>query len=144
MQKLFSLLLVMIIASSAFAQKDTIIIHKDQRLDILTAKQAQINKRNSMMTSAGLFRGFRIQLFSSPNRVEANKIKEEFLSRFTDQKAYLTYNSPYFKVRVGNFIKKADAESFRKQLAKYYPSGVYVVEDAVEYTLKDEDDLLNQ
>ena len=61
------------------------------------------------------------------------------LSRFNDQKAYLTYHSPYFKVRVGNFIKKEDAEKFRQQLNKYYPQGVYVVEDAIEYTLNQEE-----
>ncbi len=120
---------------------DTVIIRKDPRLDILSAKQALINKRATMMTSTGLYKGYRIQVVSTTNRDEANAIKSEVLSRFTDEKAYLSYNSPYFKVRIGNFIKKEDAEKFRKVLLKIYPKGVYVVEDAIEYSMKDEDDL---
>ncbi len=119
---------------------DTIIVRKDVRLDVLSEKQAEINKRTSMMTSSGLYRGFRIQVISTTNRDLANKVKSDVLSRFTDEKAYLTYNSPYFKVRIGNFITKDEAEKFRQQLTKLYPQGVYVVEDAVEYTMKVETD----
>ncbi len=133
--KIVILVLSCILISNYLLANDTIIVSKDPRLDILTQKQAEINKRTSMMTSSGLYKGYRIQLLSTTNRDEANKIKGDVLTKFTDQKAYLTYHSPYFKVRVGNFIKKEDAEKFRQQLNKYYPQGVYVVEDAIEYTL---------
>ena len=133
--KIVILVLSGILISNYLLANDTIIVSKDPRLDILTQKQAEINKRTSMMTSSGLYKGFRIQLLSTTNRDEANKIKGDVLTKFTDQKAYLTYHSPYFKVRVGNFIKKEEAEKFRQQLNKYYPQGVYVVEDAIEYTL---------
>ena len=128
-------LVVLFMASSHLLANDTIIVRKDPRLDILSDKQAEINKRSSMMTSSGLYKGYRIQVLSTTNRDQANKIKSDVLSRFTDQKAYLTYNSPYFKVRIGNFINREDAEKFRQQLSKIYPQGVYVVEDAVEYTM---------
>lgn len=121
---------------------DTIIIQKDARIDILVAKQIAVNKRLSMMTSAGLYKGYRIQIISTNNRDAANKAKNDVLTLFTDQKAYLTYQSPYFKVRVGNFLKKEDAEKFRTQLNKYFPQGVYVVEDAIEYTMKEDDELI--
>jgi len=121
---------------------DTIIIRKDARIDVLVAKQIAVNKRLSMMTSAGLYKGYRIQIISTNNRDAANKAKNDVLTLFTDQKAYLTYQSPYFKVRVGNFLKKEDAEKFRTQLNKYFPQGVYVVEDAIEYTMKEDDELI--
>ncbi len=133
--KYIVLLVVLFMASSHLLANDTIIVRKDPRLDILSDKQAEINKRSSMMTSSGLYKGYRIQVLSTTNRDQANKIKSDVLSRFTDQKAYLTYNSPYFKVRIGNFINREDAEKFRQQLSKIYPQGVYVVEDAVEYTM---------
>lgn len=123
---------------------DSIIISKDRRLDILTAKQVQINKRTAMMTSSGMYKGYRIQVISTNKRDLAFKTKSELLTRFPDQKSYTMYQSPYFKVRIGNFIKKEDAEKFRKQLMKYYPQGVYVVEDAIEYTPRDEEELTPQ
>ncbi|MBL0883387.1 MAG: SPOR domain-containing protein [Chitinophagaceae bacterium] len=121
---------------------DSIIVRKDPRLDLLTAKQAQINKRSAMMTSSGQYKGYRIQVISTTNREQAFAIKTELLSRFPDQKSYTSYQSPLFKVRIGNFLKKEDAEQFRKTLNRFYPKGVYVVEDVIEYTLTEEEELL--
>lgn len=118
---------------------DSIIVKKDARLDLLTAKQAQINKRSAMMTSNGQYKGYRIQVISTNSRDQALSIKTELLSRFPDQKTYTSYQSPLFKVRIGNFIRKEDAEQFRKTLSRFYPRGVYVVEDVIEYNPVDDE-----
>ncbi|MDZ4070498.1 MAG: SPOR domain-containing protein [Sediminibacterium sp.] len=118
---------------------DSIIVRKDPRLDLLTAKQAQINKRSAMMTSSGQYKGYRIQVISTNSRDRALSIKTELLSRFPDHKTYTSYQSPLFKVRIGNFIRKEDAEQFRKTLSRFYPQGVYVVEDVIEYNAVEEE-----
>ncbi len=118
---------------------DTILVKKDARLDLLTAKQAQINKRTAMLTSNGQYKGFRVQVISTNSRDQALRIKTELLSRFPDQKTYTSYQSPLFKVRIGNFVKKDDAEQFRKMLNRLYPRGVYVVEDVIEYNAADDE-----
>ena len=118
---------------------DTIIVIKDARFDVLTAKQAQINKRSSMMTSGGQYKGYRIQVASTSKRDNAQQMKTDMMNRFPEQKSYLIFQSPNFKVRVGNFLKKEEAEKFRKEINKYFPQGVYIVEDAIEYSPKDED-----
>ncbi len=142
--KLIAIIITLMFANNYLLANDTIIVRKDPRLDILTQKQAEINKRTSMVTSSGLYKGYRIQVISTTNRDEATKVKSDVLSRFSDQKAYLTYHSPYFKVRIGNFINKDDAEKFRQQLGKYYPKGVYVVEDAIEYTMNPDEQVAPQ
>ena len=126
------LLLSIILLSVNLKANDTIIVRKDPRFDILTDKQAEINKRTSMITSSGLYKGFRIQVLSTTSRDQANQVKSDLLNRFTEEKTYLQYHSPYFKVRIGNFINKDDAEKFRLKLNKLYPQGVYVVEDVIE------------
>jgi len=138
----FFIICLLLFAKIAFAN-DTIIIHKDPRLDLLSAKQALLNKRASMMTSAGMYKGFRLQVISTNSREEAIKIKTELLAKFPDEKVYLTFQSPSFKVRIGNFLKKEEAENFRNILSKYYPSGVYVVADAIEYTPKEAEEVGN-
>ena len=142
--KRFLFLICLLSVGKLTYANDTIIIKKDPRLDVLATKQAQINKRVGFMTSTGLYKGFRVQVISTSNRDEANKIKSDILSKFTDEKAYLVYNSPYFKVKIGNFIRRDDAEKFKKLLSKHYPQGVYVVEDAIEYSMKDDEDLSAQ
>ena len=91
------------------------------------------------------YKGYRVQVVSTSNRDQAFKIKGELLSRFPDQKSYALFQSPNFKVRIGNFLKKADAEKFKLQLQKYYTTGLFVIEDAIDYTpTKEEEELLLQ
>ncbi len=132
--------------ASANTIKDTVIVHKDARMDILTSKQIIANKKASLLTSSGLYKGYRIQVVSTSNRDQAFKIKGELLSRYPDQKSYALFQSPNFKVRIGNFLKKADAEKFKLQLQKLYTTGVFVVEDAIDYTptKEEEEQLLQQ
>lgn len=118
---------------------DTIVVRKDNRLDLLTAKQAQLNKRTAMLTSDGQYKGYRLQVISTNSRDQAFRIKTELLSRFPDHKTYTSYQSPLFKVRIGNFVKREDAEQFRKLLNRFYPKGVYVVEDVIEYNLAEDE-----
>ena len=128
-------------ADSVATIKDTIVVNKDPRLDILTQKQALINKRSQMMTSNGLYKGYRLQLLSTNNRNQAFKLKYDLLTNFPDQKTYVSYQAPYFKVKFGNFLHRDEAEKMRKQLTKAYPAGVFIVEDAIEYTPKDDEDV---
>jgi len=112
---------------------DTVIVVKDARLDMLSSKQAQINRRSAMMTSGGQYKGFRIQVLSSSNRDNAQKMKTDLMNKFPDYKSYILFQSPNFKVRIGNFLNREEAEKLRKLLNKYFPQGVYIVEDTIEY-----------
>jgi hypothetical protein len=134
--------LLLIVFSGLIAQaNDTVIVHKDPRMDQLTAKQTQINKHASLLTSSGQYKGFRVQVVSTSNRDMAFKVKSDLLTRFPDQKSYALFQAPNFKVRIGNFLKKADAEKFKNLISKYYPTGVFIVEDAIDYTpTKDEEE----
>lgn len=123
---------VLLVSLTAVAS-DSVVVKKDPRFELLTAKQAQVNRLSAMMTSTGQYKGYRIQVISTNSREEAFRIKAELLSRFPDQKSYTSYQSPSFKVRIGNFLRKEDAEQFRKLLNRFYPKGVYVVEDVIEY-----------
>ena len=137
--KLFFFIICLLGLQTVYASTDTIIVNKDPRLDLLSAKQALINKRSAMLTSNGMYKGYRLQVVSTNNREQAYKIKSDLLTKFPDQKCYTLFQSPNFKVRIGNFLKKSDAENFRMQLSRYYPSGVYIVEDAIEYTPTEEE-----
>ncbi|TSA64032.1 MAG: SPOR domain-containing protein [Sediminibacterium sp.] len=128
-------LFVFIFASTiSLYANDTVIVHKDARLDVLTAKQLQINNRAAQLTSTGQYKGFRIQVLSTASRDLAFKTKADLLARFPDQKTVTLFQSPNFKVRMGNFITKAEAEKFRLSINKLFPDGVFIVEDTIDYT----------
>lgn len=144
--RLFTLVFCCLIAMGGFAQNEipatgSVVVKKDPRIDILSAKQAEINKRSTMMTVTRR-NGYRIQVVNTQNRDEANAVKAEMLRRFPDQKAYLLYQSPNFRVRVGNFLTQSDAGQLRKMISALYPErGIYIVPDVIEYrpNLDDED-----
>lgn len=128
---------------SAVRASDTLVVHKDVRLDILTSKQIAVNKLTAKMTSNGQYRGYRLQVLNSNSRDEAFKTKAQLLQLFPDQKSYVMYKSPYFKVRIGNFIEREDAVSFRDKMSKKYPQNAYIVEDIIEYTPTDDEPVAN-
>lgn len=136
--KIYLLMIGMAMAGFVSAN-DSVVVKKDARLDILTAKQIAMNKRLAMMTPNGMYKGFRIQVISTSKRDDAFKVKSDLMSQFPDQKTYVVFQSPSFKVRIGNFLKKEDAETLKTQLNRIYPNGVYIVEDGIEYTPKDEE-----
>jgi len=118
---------------------DTIVVHKDGRLDVLNAKQAEINKGNLRLTPNGHYKGYRLLILTTNKRDEADKVRADISQSFPDVKTYLSYLSPYFKVKAGNFISREDAENFKNELAKVYDGGIYIVQDIIEYEPPNQD-----
>ena len=123
---------------------DSVIVKKDARLDIVSVKQTQSNQRSALMTSNGLYKGFRIQVISTNSRDQATFTQADLQLKYPNEKIYLSFQSPNYKVRIGNFLKKTDAEKFKTELNKLFLNGVYIVDDAVEYILKEDEDIINQ
>ena len=131
--KLWILALFTFLSISSFAQTDSssIVVHKDPRIDMLIKKQIEINEvttRNSRRSA----QGYRIQVISTNNRTKAMEAKTRIYQHFPELKAYLMYQSPYFKLKVGNFIEREEAESYLQNILTLFPTGVYVVRDIVE------------
>jgi len=136
-------IIILFFSISCFAS-DSIIVKKDSRLDILLSKQAMINKNGVYLTHNNKGPGYRLQVLSTNNRQEAYTIKGQLLQLFPDQKSYTFFQSPYFKVRMGNFTEKAEADKFKKQVESIIKRNVYVVRDIVEISLKPEELLLEE
>ena len=147
--RLLFILSFVICSSFSIAQTGTefsrgvVIVNQDPRFAELSEKQAEINKRASKYAGSGVRRGYRIQVVNTQNRDEANAVKAEMLRRFPDQKAYMMYQAPNFRVRIGNFLTQSEASTLRKMIAAIYPQrGIYVISDMIEYRPQiDEEDL---
>jgi hypothetical protein len=118
----------------------SVIVNKDPRFDEMAAKQAEINKK-SVQTGPRRAQGFRVQAANTQNRDEANAVKAELLSRFPNEKSYLLYQAPNFRVRIGNFLTQKEAFQLRKMISALYPKkGIYIVPDIIEYTASGPED----
>jgi hypothetical protein len=127
----FSLAVMTVQAQTAKVDTASVIVHKDPRIDLLVKKQAQINEattRESRKTA----KGYRLLVINTNKRDEAIAAKTRIYTYFPELKAYLIYQSPYFKVKVGNFKDRKEADDFRKELTRHFPKGVFIINDIIE------------
>jgi hypothetical protein len=106
----------------------SVVIYQDVKLRSLIRQHIESNNEK--------FPGWRVQIYFGSGqtaRDRANSAKEIFYKRFgQDYGAYIVYDSPYFKVRVGDFRTKAEAMKFRERLKPYFKS-TWIIQDMVYY-----------
>jgi hypothetical protein len=150
MKKIFFFLLIITTVNSSFSQYSPVriedsgimpsghsvadgdvFLYQDWRLLNLVKKHAQINDNT--------FPGWRVQIFFGSGRKapdQANDLKTKFLTKYgTQYEAYIVYDSPYFKLRVGDFRTRAEAMRFKDIIAKTFPNS-WVVQDYINYPEK--------
>jgi hypothetical protein len=113
-----------------------VVIHADLKLDILTAylKSKPRAIATNPQTKSGVIhsgKGFRVQIYNGNEREEANQLKMDFVRKFPNIKTYLTYIQPQYRVKVGDFTNRGDAQKFANQISKDF-SPVIIVPDIVE------------
>lgn len=137
-----SLLLVFLIFASGavMAQADTssVVVHKDPRLDVLVKKQSEINAAVKK-ANARTARGYRLLVVNTNKRDEAMAAKTKIYTHFPELKSYLVYQSPYFKLKAGNFKTREEAQQYQKLLQAYFPKGVFIMNDMIEVTPEKEE-----
>lgn len=75
--------------------------------------------------------GFRVQVLFTQDFDQANQVKEEVDRQIPDEWVYIVYDSPYYKVRVGNYTEKGLANPMIRQLHKLGYKDAWVVPDYV-------------
>lgn len=110
-------------------------VKKDPRIDWLIKKQIQINEETSR-NARRIDKGYRLLIISTPLREDALAAKTKVYSYFPELKAYLFHQSPYYKVKAGNFKDRKEAESYQKKLELLFPRGVFIINDIIEVKLK--------
>ena len=120
---------------TTIATNNTVVVHKDPRIDMLMSKQAQINEETSR-DSRKTGKGYRLMVISTSNRDEAIAAKTKVYTYFPELKAYLWHQSPYYKLKAGNFKERKDAEVYQQKLSAYFPKGVFIMNDIVELKLE--------
>lgn len=103
-------------------------LDKDALLrDVLTQKIAA--------DSSSLYNGFRIRIFLDSKR-GAREASEVAIKKFNDKYpyilAYRTYIAPNFKVSVGNFRTRMEAENFLNVIKEDFPDA-FVVREKFKY-----------
>ncbi|MFT5667087.1 MAG: hypothetical protein ACI9DK_001275 [Vicingaceae bacterium] len=73
------------------------------------------------------FSGYRIQIFSSSNKWDAVQVKSDFIRSFPTIKSYLVYQTPNFKVHVGDYLDRLKAHQVLNEVKVQFPSAFLVI-----------------
>lgn len=76
-------------------------------------------------------RGYRVIIYSGIDRTKANNTKADFMRRNPGVRVYMTYALPQYKIKVGDFSTRNEANELYRQLSGLY-SPCMVVPDIVE------------
>ena len=128
----YLLILVMALGVSAHAQfAKSPYVKRDPRVDKLVDKQIELNKQ-ALRVRTTLEPGFRIIVISTNKRDLAINAKSRLLKIYPDQKSYLFYQSPNFKLQFGNFRTMKEAELMKKELVLDFGENLIIIPSQVE------------
>ncbi len=119
------------LAAPDSATQANVVVHQDSIMRAALEAQQVRGDETTM-------RGFRVQLFSSNNartaREAAFKVEKTIREKLPHMAVYVTYTSPFWRVRVGNCPTHDDAQRLRQYLIEQLPqlsTETYIVPDQI-------------
>jgi len=121
--------IVLFFIPSAIAQtRGKVEVVKDARIDTFAARRLELAK--AVGADGGMISGFRVQIFTGADRKEAYNTQAKFQEQYPDVRTYIIYNDPNFKVRVGDFRTRLDAEKMQDELKKWF-TGLFIIQEKI-------------
>ena len=109
-QVLFSLIFLFFNQTLLYSQKGEIAITQSIEIEKVIEIKKELSKNSSML---------RIQIYNG-NRDEAKEIKEKFEKRKIDSIVDIVYETPNYKIWIGNYINQLEADIKLLEIKKYY------------------------
>ncbi len=133
MKRMVLMLLTAFLVGGAAMSQETeqgeLRVIQDPRVDSLMARYVRVNEANP------LTEGWRIEIFfeaGNLSKKQAMEAKAEFVQKHPDVPSYLIFQQPYYKVRVGDYRTKMEAERFLHAINPDYPQA-FVVSDEINF-----------
>ena len=109
-----------------------VVVHQDTLINEL-----MLDKRLGRQRGQQELSGFRVQVYSSNQQQvaknEAISLQQELKTKL-DHPVYVVSEPPFWKVRIGDFLKREDANEYKEELLIQFPDlygSTYVVPDKV-------------
>jgi len=111
--------------------------HQSAAISSIMKKNIKVNEAKPKVS------GYRIQVFSVSgvnSKDKVNKEKAEYLLKNKDANIYIVYQSPYFKLRIGDYRDKLEAQYHLQEIIKDYPFAFTVKDEVNIPKVKSEND----
>ncbi|WP_460635173.1 SPOR domain-containing protein [Larkinella harenae] len=100
-------------------------LHINKKLDAILDT---ISVRNRSIRYA---QGYRIQVYVGNERSEIDRVKRFTYQNFPELNPYTTYRQPTYRLKVGDFMRRIDAERYLAQLRQQFSSAT-LLPDRIE------------
>ena len=97
------------------AQEGQVTIHQDEIIPEL------LEQKSEMVKDGVIGERYRVQLFSGDNN-EASKVIKEYRSLFPEWSSTIVFETPNYKVWVGNFRNSLEADRALLEIKKSFPA----------------------
>ncbi|WP_179414404.1 SPOR domain-containing protein [Mucilaginibacter sp. E4BP6] len=120
------------IPSLVLAQtRGTVQVDKDPKVDSLIGNYlVGGGKVGNGEPASASSNGYRIQIFSGSDRKEAYSVQSKFQNKFPDTHTYLSYRDPNFKVKVGDFRSRLEAEKMIEEMKPAF-GGLFIIPEKI-------------
>ena len=121
--KKFFLLFLVFIGYQAFAQEGgKVTVVKDPLIDSLIARRIALNKGVTKDGTPIIVYGYRVQVFFGNDRKQAYNEQARFNSLYPEYSTYISYTQPNYRVKVGDFRTRAEAQRLMTELRPEFPT----------------------
>ena len=86
---------------------------------------------NSSDMEINMVKGYRVQIVISQNEDELKNLQNE-IEKSIDEKIYIIFELPNYKLRVGNFLNRKEAENFQNTIVRLGYRTAWVVPTMIE------------
>jgi len=86
---------------------------------------------NSSDMEINLVKGYRVQIVISQNEEELKNLQNE-IEKSIDEKIYIIFELPNYKLTVGNFLNRKEAENFQNTIVRLGYRTAWVVPTIIE------------
>jgi len=111
----FFTILLCVLSISTEAQNATVTINEDGKISQLLTLKKNLEKENKLAV------GFTIQLYYG-ELSKANSIIKEYRNNFISWPATIEYETPNYKVWVGSFSTRLEADRARLEIKEKFPA----------------------
>ena len=116
------LIFLFLIPLVAFTQSKT---NSDSESKKMAVNQKKINhlvkKYKKILKSTGGAEGWKLQIKFTSKREDILPYQVKFTNLYTEIPAQITFDSPYYKLTVGNFKTKNEALKVKHKISKNFP-----------------------
>lgn len=120
MKYLLSIILLLFTANSFAQSLDTTVSDINGIVRFFENPDINLLTGHPNNSHNGKARGYRIQIYNGIDRNKANAIQSDFIKSHPGVSAYLIYDQPHFRVRVGNFRSRGEATALYQTLRNQY------------------------